>query len=155
MKFNSEMRLAIEHGEKVVTRRLLEPPPPYDYGDDGIDVLWATGELECPYGAVGDKFRVGATTQEITSISVQRLQDITEEDAKAEGIDFIPGYERPSGNSLYSAPQCGNRPPYYETQARVAFMWLWDSIYKKSGHGWDKNDWVWVIDFKTVREDGK
>jgi len=42
MKFNSEMQLAIEQGVKVVTRRLLEPPPPYDYGDDGIDVLWAT-----------------------------------------------------------------------------------------------------------------
>jgi len=34
------------------------------------------------------------------------------------------------------------------------FVSYWNTIYGKKGHGWDKNDWVWVIGFKTVGENG-
>ena len=30
------------------------------------------------------------------------------------------------------------------------FRNLWDSINKKRGYGWDKNPWVWVVEFKRI-----
>jgi len=64
---------------------------------------------------------------EITNIKVQRLQDITEEDAKAEGV-FI--------HRVYPA-------------SRMEFANLWDSIHKKI-YRWKDNPWVWVIEFKKL-----
>ncbi len=76
-------------------------------------------------------------TLEIMNIRVERLQDISEADAKAEGV-----YCRVCGElSLFcSAP---HEPQYL-------FASLWDSINAKRGFGWDKNNFVWVIDFKRV-----
>jgi len=33
-------------------------------------------------------------------------------------------------------------------KARLAYMGLWDDINAKRGLGWDRNPWVWVIEFK-------
>lgn len=68
---------------------------------------------------------------EITNIRVERLSDITEEDAKAEGV-------AKEGNTVY---------PY---SFKEMFSHLWDSINSKRGFGWDKNPWVWVIEFRRV-----
>lgn len=72
-------------------------------------------------------------TLEITEVRVERLQEITEEDAKAEGAE-----------SYYTLP--GGR-----TVARYHFSVIWDSIFAKRGYGWEVNPWVWVISF--VKED--
>lgn len=81
-------------------------------------------------------------TLEITDIRVERVQDITEEDARAEGITdggcLICGEHEPCG--------CSNPQP----DARDAFAWLWDSINKKRGYGWSTNPWVWVVEFRRV-----
>jgi len=69
---------------------------------------------------------------EITDIKPQRLQDITEEDAETEGVEAV--YTEIEGITWF----------------RPAYQRLWDSINKKNGYGWDKNDWVWVISFKVV-----
>jgi hypothetical protein len=67
---------------------------------------------------------------EITAIRVERVQDISDQDAEREGVDItnasIPGY------------------------CRERFRWLWDSINAKRGFGWDANPWVWVVEFKRV-----
>ncbi len=77
----------------------------------------------------------GRTVVEITAIRVERVQEISEEDAKAEGCEagMIPFLATP-----------GNRP----ASARIVFSRLWDSIH---GHGaWERNEWVWVLPFKKV-----
>jgi hypothetical protein len=66
-------------------------------------------------------------TLEITGVRVQRLQEISIEDALAEGIT----------HSTLNAP-------------RVEYQWLWDSINAKRGLDWDKNPWVWALTFKVV-----
>lgn len=72
-------------------------------------------------------------TLEITDVRVERLQDISEEDARAEGADPIS--EEVSSNPLI--------------RYRAAFHSLWSSI---NGIGsWQSNPWVWVISFKVVK----
>jgi hypothetical protein len=70
-------------------------------------------------------------TLEITAVRVERLKDITIEDAQAEGVTPL-GVE---GD--------GRR-------WRASFRELWDSLNAKRGYGWDKNPWAWVISFKRV-----
>ncbi|WP_261977364.1 ASCH domain-containing protein [Enterobacter roggenkampii] len=69
-------------------------------------------------------------TLEITGVRVERLRDLSEDDAKSEGIT------PPSGGVL----------PGWEY--RINFRDLWMSIY--GADNWEANPWVWVIEFKVV-----
>lgn len=72
-------------------------------------------------------------TLEIEAVRVERLQDITEEDAKAEGCD--------ASHSDY---------PNSTKPKRTAFCSLWCSI---NGPGsWEFNPWVWVIGFRRLEK---
>lgn len=68
---------------------------------------------------------------EITAVRVERLNDISEEDAKAEGV--------PPSQHIITPP---------EALYRVGFLKLWQSIYGEES--WSANPWVWVIEFKQV-----
>lgn len=107
---------------------------------------------------------------EIASVRVERLQDITEEDAKAEGVsqlfDEKTKMSRPEcnfdswTNYLWHGNwgQCGmgnKKSDAWQYQysgyekARDSFSSLWESI---NGPGsWEANPWVWVIEFKRVK----
>ncbi|BBQ68043.1 hypothetical protein [Klebsiella quasipneumoniae] len=77
---------------------------------------------------------------EITDVLVERLNAISEEDARAEGI--IDG-----GCLNCGEPEpCGCANP--EPDATDAFAYLWQSIYGQEN--WNANPWVWVISFKRV-----
>lgn len=39
---------------KEQTRRVMVPPKPFDFGDEGLDVLWHTGQIKCPFGRPGE-----------------------------------------------------------------------------------------------------
>lgn len=65
----------------------------------------------------------------------QRLQEISEEDAIAEGCSLMAGLTKGGSIGLASA--------------RYVFMKLWDSINGKK-HPWDSNDWVWVNTFRRL-----
>lgn len=85
-------------------------------------------------------------TLEITDIRVERLQDISEEDAKAEGVESpMPSHEwkeLPCGN-LFS-DGFGNVWKGYKHD----FQKLWLKI--NGEESWNQNPWVWVIEFKKV-----
>lgn len=72
---------------------------------------------------------------EITDVRVERLNDISEQDALAEGID--------DGTSP-AAIAVG----WFE-KPRKAFRRLWERIYGQES--WDSNPWVWVVEFKQVQ----
>lgn len=77
---------------------------------------------------------------EITDVRVERLNAISEEDARAEGI--IDG-----GCLNCGEPEpCGCTNP--EPDATDAFAYLWQSIYGQES--WNANPWVWVIEFERV-----
>lgn len=83
-------------------------------------------------------------TLEIVSVRVERLQDISEADALAEGVCA-------QGGGLYELHyfDLAGRPALGSTQSpRLAYRGIWESI---NGAGsWDANPWVWVVEFKRV-----
>ena len=66
----------------------------------------------------------------VTNVRVERLQDMTDDDAEAEGcFDY--------------------------TSTALGFPDVWDSTIKKSDldrYGWDANSWVWVIEFERCEK---
>lgn len=81
-------------------------------------------------------------TLEITSIRVDRLQDISEEDAVDEGCQAIAGCK------WHTFKQAEAGIPMHDHTALDAFEVLWESI---NGPGsWDANPWVWVVEFKRI-----
>ncbi|HUU40495.1 MAG TPA: hypothetical protein VMW42_06130 [Desulfatiglandales bacterium] len=79
-------------------------------------------------------------TLEITDVRVERVQEISEENAIAEGVQ---------GN-IYGEDM-GISPRVDSHSVRINFMDLWDSINLKRGYGWDVNPWVWVLGFKKEK----
>lgn len=80
-------------------------------------------------------------TLEVSAVRVERLQDISEADALAEGVTckWEPGC---SGRLMEAFGGFSFRP------AASAYAELWEQI---NGPGsWDANPWVWVIEFKRV-----
>jgi hypothetical protein len=82
----------------------------------------------------------------VTSLRAERLQDITEEDARAEGMD--PGCTH--------GPMANPCPTSY----RLAFRRTWDELNgQREGASWAANPWVWVpgfsVDQVLVRGEGR
>lgn len=79
----------------------------------------------------------------VTNVRVERLQDIDDEQAKAEGANW----------------KNGKNVGFEEKMRRSAierFAEIWDSTIKKSEldrYGWDANPWVWVIEFERIEVD--
>lgn len=83
-------------------------------------------------------------TLEITGVRVERVQDISDADIEREGLW--------GSSEEYRSEICINRdsaPALHDTR-RKHFKALWDSLHGKGA--WDRNDWVWVIEFKVVHE---
>jgi hypothetical protein len=72
-------------------------------------------------------------TLEITAARVERLNEISEAAAEAEGLTEAAARDH----------HCD-----YGLDYRAAFRTLWDSINGKCA--WDENPWVWVLEFKTL-----
>jgi hypothetical protein len=140
ISFSTDMVRAILDGCKTMTRR------PIDQCKEGYWQCSITGEetwhnpieaWECawhnkrPKWFVGDFVRVKETdiVLELTAVRVERLQDITEEDAQAEGMPYTIDLQ----------------------PCQELFATLWDSLYAKRGDGWDANPWVYVIEFRRVK----
>ena len=82
-------------------------------------------------------------TLEITDIRVERLNDISEDDAKAEGLNRATKDQRIYKYGFDKWPwQSWDKDP------RIAFKRLWLSVYGDEDFGCQGNPWVWVIEFK-------
>lgn len=82
-------------------------------------------------------------TLEVTEVRVQRLQDISEEDARAEGLIFDGRYWNGAPHAIKGTPRC-------MTTARAAFADLWDSINGRDGRWWSDSPFVWALSFRRV-----
>jgi hypothetical protein len=92
---------------------------------------------------------------QITGIRVERLQTITEDDAKAEGVErWIEERMRskPEYYKIYYR-EPGDIDSHYCSTAQCSFETLWRSI--NGPESWDANPYVWVIEFKVISKTGK
>lgn len=76
---------------------------------------------------------------EIVSVRVERLQEISEKDAKAEGVIWHEAGQFWQPSEDINCPCCFAYGAYAE---------LWQSI--NGPESWDANPWVWVIEFKRM-----
>jgi hypothetical protein len=86
-------------------------------------------------------------TLEVTGVRVQRLQDISETDAQAEGIAELPLQAGQPG-AWWSADPV--QPALHGRTPVDAFRLLWESIYGQGS--WSDNPMVWAISFKLIHQ---
>lgn len=89
-------------------------------------------------------------TLEISDVRVQRLLDISEEDAIAEGVEPLHQGYFPYGISTWMTMVTNGRevPAQYSPTARQSFEMLWDFIHGKGAA--EANPWVWAISFRRL-----
>lgn len=133
-----------------------KPMPPVQYR---ADYKGPYSEIR-PFGNPDYKWRpsihmprwASRITLEIVSVRVERVKDISEEDAKAEGVERFTKDGKlmkfwagdPSENK--DVPPCTWQD--MPRSAREAYAALWDSI---NGAGsWASNPWCWVLEFRRV-----
>ncbi|WOO51068.1 ASCH domain-containing protein [Hafnia alvei] len=156
IKFNDAMLSAVMDGRKTQTRRPIDKETLRVF-----DIASEVGEcfpLDCnpdepferyhleffPYGEINSIINIADKDGnikgkiEITDVWVQQVQEISQDDAHAEGFEltgWIPTYGDPdSGGETFT--------PYDK------FADAWIGIYGEDS--WNNNEWVWVIEFKKV-----
>lgn len=79
-------------------------------------------------------------TLKLTQVRVERLQDISEEDAIAEGVASSDALEALRGDSALLIQETYRR----------GFRHLWDSLNAKRGFEWETNPFCWVLSFRRI-----
>ena len=137
--FNSSMVDHIRSGRKTQTRRIIKPQPDGEgYWVESSNYVVPLAYAHNPYGRIGDRFYVFRSDAKINEkakavstdlvielvscVRYERIQEITFAEVIAEGI----------------------------TKSIRNFAAIWDSIY--GDDAFYRNDWVWVLEFKLVKE---
>lgn len=108
------------------------------YRADGYEVRHVDGPGKSPWRSPLFMPRwASRITLEVTAVRVERLQDITEEDARAEGVE-------PTVMVAAGVPEREVLVP-----AVGVYRNLWDRINGKR-HPWASNPWVWVVSFRRA-----
>lgn len=140
-------------GDELWVREAWRPVGPWECRKDGATIQYRSDGEYLRKTGWPDSFRIKTSdrrdkwypsihmprwasriTLELTSVRVERLQDISEEDAEAEGIAFMR--DIPDADEMLTAKQL--------------FKILWESI---NGPGsWDLNPWLWVLEYNRKEE---
>jgi hypothetical protein len=102
----------------------------------GKDIVFKADDPDFPYGWTPSIFMprwASRITLEVTAVKVERLNEISEADVRAEGI-IIP-------NDVI-----------HKIIIREYFIDLWNSINGKT-YPWESNPWVFAYSFKQIKED--
>lgn len=120
---------------------------------NGADFVWEKGKSPCRWHpSIHMPKEAARIWLKVTDVRVERLQDITEEQACMEGTDPWDEvcYENNGWHPTFSDPDSGGDPNMVD-----GFHKLWNSTIKKSDldrYGWDANPWVWVIEFERCEK---
>lgn len=170
--FSGPMVRAILDGQKTQTRRVIKPQPnglwaapgktTCPFGQPG-DRLWVREthyvcsnnetiyRVDNPPVPIDIKWkpsthmprRTSRINLEITGIRVEKLQDITEENAIAEGLE--------KAYTGWRDYRSGWVKQHHLSDPVDSFRTLWDSINGRRGYGWGVNPFVWVIKFRMIK----
>lgn len=141
----------VEAGNRLWVRESLHRDPDiWKYKADGAVVGWperqalASKWLDYAPSIYMPK-AASRLTLLVTDVRVQRLQDISADDAEAEGV-----FRHVAEHSLEKV----FRDKRGETAVQY-FRELWDGLNAKRGFGWDANPWIVAITFTVERPNGK
>lgn len=134
--------------------------PPGQWPEESEIWYWADGEPDhgdwtSPRPSIHMPRAASRLTLEITGVRVERLNDISEADAQAEGLGAITKdgklvkYGIPDSDGLPGTDNFGWPWDQWDRDPRVAYQRLWESL--KGPGSWDANPWVWVLEFKVHR----
>lgn len=88
----------------------------------------------------------------VTDVRVQRLQDLSEDDAIAEGVER-EGDDWKSYEVIHIGWHKGEPHPHAVVPNRnptISYSELWDALNAKRGFGWDANPWIEAVTFTRV-----
>ncbi len=136
-------------GDRLWVREsmLFDPDQGWRYSADGADVIdenYGKINQRCP--SIHMPRSCCRILLEIVSVRVERLHEISEADAQAEGVERVvvgSGWRRycdPDSEEV-GVPPCGD--------ARRSFRSLWK--YINGDESWNANPWVWVVEFNRVQ----
>lgn len=163
-------------GDMALDAGYSTPWAPTQYDADGARRGEWRGFETPPTESVPGKYRppmfmprwASRITLEVTGVRVERLQDISEADAVAEGCEARPfpgpwwqGYKRDDEGELHHQQVVGNEPPdwmvephkmkpldHLNVSAKAEYQLLWNSI--NGPDSWATNPWVWVVEFRRL-----
>ncbi|CNK93048.1 hypothetical protein [Yersinia kristensenii] len=139
-------------GDQLWVRECFSDLEDFDFFNPSVpDVIsgywyWADGNPEWgnwtkPKPSIHMPRRASRINLLITGVRVERLNDISEQDAISEGLECYVD----DGVPYYGPFNNGDCRP------DVVFRGLWDSIYgHKEDENWQANPWVWVIEFERM-----
>jgi hypothetical protein len=90
-------------------------------------------------------------TLEITGVRVERLQDISEADAVAEGVRISSQARR--SDTCYGIYECQmpDGKTHFNDSSYDLYRILWEQINGREGPtSWAANPWVWIVEFERV-----
>jgi hypothetical protein len=133
-----------EIAERCTDAGYHRPWAPIRYEADGECTNWIREPHG--FGTEAGRYRHGRfmprwasrLTLRVTDVRVQRLWEISEADAKAEGVSSPPEGDHPEWST-------------YDSYTDV-FAELWDSLNAKRGLGWNANPWVAAYTFDVIRQ---
>ena len=85
-------------------------------------------------------------TLKVKKVWVERIQDISDDEAKSEGVEQ---YKDPCPDSILN--KAFEHAGLSVAKYKPSFSFLWDEIYAGQGLGWDQNPWVWACEFEVVK----
>ena len=106
---------------------------------------WAEGKTGRWRSSIHMPKWMARTWLKVEHVKVQLLQDITDHEAKREGVN-----QSPVEHITDPAHTWKNTDSIY----RWRFRHLWDSLNAERGYGWDENPWVWVVRFHVIEGKG-
>jgi hypothetical protein len=150
------------NGDRLWVRETWKPDPSFGYPqrtkpselDHQTNILYRASLPEEHPKATCQKWRpsifmprwASRITLEIKSVRSELVQEISEADAIAEGINVIShGREGKYYHPTNTVQEGGNY-----VHAADAYCHLWNRINSRRGFGWDINPWVWVIEFRRT-----
>ena len=136
--------------ERLVSQSQSDAKKSGQLVDRYYEYAWSPGNSPCRIRPSTHMPRwASRTTLTVTDVRVQRVQDISEADAIAEGCR--PFFDKENPDKMQS-PNGGEIEMLPYMGPRVAFQRLWDSINAKRGFGWDENPWVMAVNFEVKKQ---
>ena len=134
LETRSDLRSPYLVGDRLYVRECFSPDY-FGVGKPGFRAGWTDTDLSQEpkwHPSIHMPKALARIWLEVTVVRVERVQDISFNDATAEGV--FEDFEPHGGHG-------------FRSEARRLFFDIWDACYPGS---WDRNDWVWVYEFSKT-----